>query len=138
MSALSLLLSNRLSELDRVAGALAEFADRQALPAPVRFDLELAVEEMLLNVIQYAYDDDEVHQIGLKMRCEGRLLSVEISDDGRPFNPLEAPAPDLEAPLEQRPLGGLGIYLVRQTMDSLCYRREGGRNYLLLHKRIPA
>lgn len=134
MATLSLMVTNELSELSRVTEALAQFADAEALPARVRFELELAVEEILVNVLKYGYDDDQAHSIALSVRYEEGLLSAEISDDGRPFNPLEVAAPDVDAPPGERPLGGLGIYLVKQTMDRLSYRREAGRNYLLMQK----
>jgi len=63
---------------------------------------------------------------------------VEVEDDGREFNPLASPPVDVSVPLERRPIGGLGIHMIRQLMDSVTYRRENGRNILKLVKRITA
>ena len=63
------------------------------------------------------------------------MLAIEIADDGRAFDPLQAPAPDIGASLQDRAMGGLGIYLVRKTMDTVAYRRQDGRNVVTLTKR---
>jgi anti-sigma regulatory factor (Ser/Thr protein kinase) len=65
-------------------------------------------------------------------------VTVTVEDDGVPFNPLEATEPDLDRPLEERSIGGLGIHLVKNLMDDVEYRREAGRNYLVMRKRVPA
>ena len=96
------------------------------------------MDELLTNTISYGYDDDEEHRIDLSLRLEGGTLVVEIADDGRAFDPLQAPEPDLGASLEERAVGGLGIYLVRKTMDGVAYRREGGRNVVTLTKQTAA
>jgi anti-sigma regulatory factor (Ser/Thr protein kinase) len=62
-------------------------------------------------------------------------LRVEVADDGCPFNPLEHPSPDVSLPLDQRPIGGLGIYMMRKSLDQLEYRREQERNVLVMVKR---
>lgn len=138
---LGLVLKNDSGELVRLAEALDSFSDRAGLPDEVRFSLQLCVEELVLNVVNHGFDDPGEHDIlvDLHFREDGRTLTVQITDDGRAFDPVsDAPAPNLGASLEDRPLGGLGLHLVRTLMDDISYRREGGRNCLSLTKRVEA
>ena len=106
------------------------------LAEEIAFEVNLAVDELLTNTISYGYDDVGEHRIELLLRLEGEALVIEIADDGRPFDPLQAPAPDLGASLDERALGGLGIYLVRKTMDTVAYRRQDVRNVVTLTKHL--
>ncbi len=130
-------LKNNLSELESVNKVVAEFAERHHLSSKVLFNLNLALEEILTNVISYAYDDKDEHQITVRLFLEQGQLNVEVEDDGRPFNPLEAPEPDLSKSLEERSVGGLGIHFVRKLMDELEYRREEGRNLFVIKMKGP-
>ena len=104
------------------------------------FDLHLALDETLTNVVSYGYRDGLEHTILVRMRMlsteHARRIEVEVEDDGEPFNPLEARAPDVHATIEDRPIGGLGIYLVRRVMDDLEYRRQQGKNVLVMRKTV--
>jgi len=133
----SIQFKNNLSELERLNLILAEFGERYHLPSKVLFNLNLALEEILTNIISYGYDDREEHEIIVRLSLEQGELTVEVEDDGRPFNPLEALEPDLNKPLEERPVGGLGIHLVRKLMDELAYQRQEGRNLLLIKIKEP-
>ena len=66
----------------------------------------------------------------------GGVVTAEVSDDGRAFDPLKVPPPDLESDLQSRPVGGLGVHFIKTLMDEVSYRREGGRNILTMHKRF--
>jgi serine/threonine-protein kinase RsbW len=139
---LTLTLRNDLAELERVADAVDAFGKSHNLPATALFDLHLALDEVLTNVVSYGYDDDGEHEIvvrlGMPVRHGSQLIEVEVEDDGRPFNPLDAPPPDVHASVEQRRIGGLGIYLVRRVMDDLEYRRQQDRNVLVMRKTVAA
>jgi sigma-B regulation protein RsbU (phosphoserine phosphatase) len=128
--------SNRLSELAKMNGALTEFAQRHGLTPRVVHDLNLVLEEIVTNVISYAYTDEREHEIKVRLSFQGGEVSAEVEDDGRPFDPLTAPEPDLEASLEERAVGGLGIHFMRQMMDGLEYQRQDGKNLLRLKKRL--
>jgi len=92
--------------------------------------LDLVLEEILINIARYAYSPgDGAVEVKYSLEAEGRLR-VEIGDSGRVFNPLEANPPDLSAPLNSRRIGGLGLFLVREMVDSIDYRREDNRNIL--------
>ncbi|HSF59020.1 MAG TPA: SpoIIE family protein phosphatase [Candidatus Binatia bacterium] len=128
-------LSNKLSELDRVNQTLAAFARRRGLAAKVVHDLNLALEEILINIISYGYTDKRDHEITVRLRTEPGEVGIDVEDDGQPFNPLEVPEPDTTTPLEERKVGGLGIHLVRKLMDGLEYKRLNDRNLLTIKKK---
>ena len=135
---LELSLVNDLRDIAGAADKIGAFCAEHRLAEEISFQVNLAVDELLTNTISYGYDDDEEHRIDLSLRLEGGTLVVEIADDGRAFDPLQAPEPDLGASPEERAVGGLGIYLVRKTMDTVAYRREDGRNVVTLTKRTVA
>ena len=131
-------LQNRYSAMEALADWLQDVGRSHGLAEGVVQDLNLALEEVVTNVISYAYSDDAEHEILLRATRRGDQLEVEVEDDGREFDPLAVPPPDLAKPLEEREIGGLGIHLVRSAMDAVKYRRAGNRNVLLLVKRTAA
>ena len=103
-------------------------ADTAGLTAADRDQLDLVLEELLVNVARYAYQPGTGDvEVAYAVESDGKLM-VQIADKGRIFNPLEKDEPDLSGLLEDRPIGGLGIFLVRELVDSLSYRRDQGRN----------
>jgi len=93
-----------------------------------RDSLDLVLEELLVNVARYAYQPESGDvEVAYAVDEPGTLL-VEITDKGHSFNPLENGEPDLTRTIEDRPIGGLGIFLVRRLVDSIAYRRQQGRN----------
>lgn len=105
-----------------------------------QFKIQLALEEALVNIAHYAYPPGVSGWIELACRLEpaGQRLCVEIRDGGRAFNPFERAKPDMTAPLDKRPIGGLGIFLVRQMAEKAEYRRDGEINVLTMHFRLEA
>ena len=98
--------------------------------------VNLCLEELVANTIAYGYSDTAPHEIEVQLQCDGAALAIDITDDGSPFDPTLAPVPDVDAALEDRPIGGLGIHLVRTLMDEVAYRRDGGLNRVRLRKRL--
>ena len=137
-SRLSLLLRNDLSELERIAQAVSVWCRENAVSGEAEYQINLALDEIVSNVIHYAWKDDSEQQLHVRVSRMENELTVEVEDDGGPFNPLEVSAPDITRPLEDRPIGGLGIHLVRQIMDSMEYRRHDGRNLLTMKKKVGA
>jgi anti-sigma regulatory factor (Ser/Thr protein kinase) len=137
---LTVTLKNDLSELERVSRLVDEFGTRHCLPARAIFELTLALDEILTNVLSYGFDDGGEHEIVVRLtppESGGTAgVTVEVEDDGRPFDPLQVRAPDVHSPLEERQVGGLGIYLARTVMDRLEYRRQGGKNVLVMRKNV--
>jgi anti-sigma regulatory factor (Ser/Thr protein kinase) len=130
------LLRNDLSELERLSQGVSSWCGVNAVSAEAEYQVNLALDEIVSNVIRHGWKDGGEHQLRVSLSCVGNELTVEVEDDARPFNPLEAPPPDLTKSLEERAVGGLGIHLVRQIMDGLEYRRQDGRNFLVMKKRI--
>ena len=129
-----IVLLNRIEELPRLQQALDAFAEKHGLERKVLIELNLILEELVTNVIYHGYEDDAEHQITIGLALEAGRLRIEVEDDGRYFNPRDVPTPDVEASLEERPCGGLGLHLVRSLVDELKYQRSDGRNLLVLVK----
>jgi anti-sigma regulatory factor (Ser/Thr protein kinase) len=98
--------------------------------------VSLAIEELVTNCIKYGYRDSKDHTIDFVLSVDGGTLTMDIIDDGNPFNPLEAPQPDLSLPIESRPIGGLGLHLLRELADDARYERRDSTNRLTLTKRM--
>lgn len=135
---MELTIKNDLNEIERVAQFVETFAEGHLLPPKLAFEINLALEELVTNVISYGYDDTGEHLIRLTLDMDGEDLDASIEDDARPFNPLDAPPPDINLPLEDRPIGGLGIHLVKNMFDTLAYSWENGKNKLTLRKNQAA
>lgn len=129
-------LTNSLDEIPGLAAAVEAFGEAHDLTAKLVFQLNLALEELVTNIICHGYDDDGPHAIQVRLVLADGMVTAEIEDDGRPFDPfVEAAAPELEQDLDDRPIGGLGVHLVRSFMDEVSYRREGERNRVRLSTR---
>jgi anti-sigma regulatory factor (Ser/Thr protein kinase) len=98
----------------------------------------LAVEEVTINIVKYAYRDGPQGTIAVEISPSAVELAVQIADTGRAFNPLTTAEPRLDAPLEEREIGGLGIYLARKVMDRIDYERRDEKNILTLSKHLSA
>ena len=119
--------------------ALEAFAREEGWPSRLEFQIKLVIEEVVMNILSHGYEEGGDHDILIELASDGEKIGIEIVDDGRPYDPLtEAPAPDTEAPLADRPVGGLGVYLVCALMDEASYRREDNLNRLALTKQKPA
>jgi serine/threonine-protein kinase RsbW len=134
---LTLDLAPRLDELDRIVTALEDFAGRTGLDAETLQQVTLAIDELFTNIVSYGGIDGPAASISLDIVLDGSVLRIALSDPGQPFDLRELPPPDLEASLEDRPIGGLGVHLARTLVDTLAYRHEGGRNHVALTKRLP-
>ncbi len=129
-----IVLSNEDEELQRLADAVQAFGATHAFSERMIHDVNLSLEEIVSNVIRYGYEDTGAHQIRVRFALRDHELSITVIDDAMAFNPLEAPEPDVDASLEERKIGGLGIFFVRRLMDVLEYRRDGGKNVLTMRK----
>ena len=123
----------RHDQLERIPAAVEEFGERDNWPPGLIFKLNLVLEELGVNIVNYSGATGEIE---ISLVSDDETVTVEIADNGRPFNPLdELATPDISAPLEERPIGGLGIHLVRSVMDDLRYSRKDGKNRLAMTKR---
>jgi anti-sigma regulatory factor (Ser/Thr protein kinase) len=131
-------LANDLAGMAEMAERVESFGAAQRLPAEVVNALNVVLDEAVSNAINYGYDAGARGEIAVRLRRAPDRVLVEVEDDGKPFDPLQAPPPDLTLPLEERPIGGLGIHLIRNLMDEVAYARVGGRNVLKMGKRLAS
>ena len=123
---------NKIRDLSRMPELVAQLAQAQGLSQDVVFCMNVALDEMLSNIIKYGYTDDAIHEIRIRLSVDGPMLVAEIEDDGQPFDPCAAAPVDVDAPMEERKVGGLGIHIVRQLMAEVDYARVDGRNRLVM------
>lgn len=121
-------MANDSADLARVLDEV----DERLAPLPVsakrKYAVRLALDELLSNVLRYAYDDAATHRIGIQLETAAPF-HLTIADDGKPFDPTaDAPPPVLDGPVENRPIGGLGLHILKQMGLQLAYRREANRN----------
>lgn len=131
-------LQNDFSELPATAVKVAEFLESQGAPPDVVFAADLAIEELVTNIIKYGYDDTASHEILVHLSLPEGNLVIRIEDDGHEFDPFDRPAPDIHAPIEEREIGGLGIHFVKNLLDTCEYRRANDRNIVTLTKKPKA
>ena len=120
--------------LDKILAVLEELnADHKTA-----YKVRLALDELLTNVVSYAYEYKEGGEIEIsyKIADDPRSITLSIADEGKAFNPLETEDPDLALDVSERKIGGLGIFLVKNVMDEIDYRRENERNILTIKKNI--
>ncbi len=131
-------LKSNLSELDTLCQQLETFGRSLGLSKKCIFEINLALDELFTNIISYGFADDDEHKIKVTLTPQNKTLCLCIEDDGVPFNPVEAQEPALECSVEDCKIGGLGIHLIRNLMDEICYERCGEKNVLTLKKNITA
>jgi sigma-B regulation protein RsbU (phosphoserine phosphatase) len=128
--------TNDLGDIDRVNDAFEKFATQQELPDRIRRSIKVVFDELLNNIISYAFEDDEAHVLEVSVEHAAEKVTVTISDDGEPFDPLGEAEPQVDLSLDERDVGGLGIHLVRRLMDEVSYARRSERNVVTLVKRL--
>ena len=127
-------IANRISEMERVTELVDGFGAGHALSNEVMVALNVSLDEILNNIISYGYDDTANHDIVVRIELRDGCVEVAVEDDGRPFNPLLAPGPDLTA--KPRHVGGVGLHFVRKLTDHLEYARRDGMNELRFRKKL--
>lgn len=131
---LRLEISNSPDEYEPARDRLVELFQSAGLSDETVGELEIILEELLVNVISYAYDEAGTGTIVVSATVSGSSVTLEFRDRGREFNPLERETPDLDADIEDRPIGGLGIFLVTELASSVTYERVGDENVLRVLK----
>jgi ammonium transporter len=131
-----IMIKNELSGINTVNETFDAFADEFEIPQSVALKFNIIFDELLNNVISYAYADDNEHNIEVRMARTGTRLSVAITDDGLPFNPLSMKKPNIDLSLEDREIGGMGIYLVRNLVDDVSYQRRIGKNVMTMTQNL--
>jgi anti-sigma regulatory factor (Ser/Thr protein kinase) len=127
-------ISNDAEGVAQIALVMDALGAAQQLPAAAVTDMQVALDEVLTNIVNHAHSDRRPHDIRVRLTVTADALEAEIEDDGRPFDPLSIPPPDLGAPLRERAVGGLGIHFARHLMSEVRYTRADNRNHLVLRK----
>ena len=123
--------------MDEAISPIIELLETFDTPHKVCYKVRLALDELLTNVVSYAYDGGEGEiEVRYEIGDNPRSITIVIIDEGKPFDPLQAEDPELTASVAERKIGGLGIFLVKSVMDEIKYKREDGKNMLLIRKNI--
>ena len=132
-----IVIEARRENLDQVLGFMDAHLERRDCPMKVMLQLDIAVEELFVNIANYAYGD-QVGQavIQLQEEHDPEGISITFIDEGMPFDPLAKPDPDVTLGAMDRSVGGLGIYMVKKSMDDMKYRYEDNRNILTIRKNL--
>jgi anti-sigma regulatory factor (Ser/Thr protein kinase) len=119
-----------------VNAAFAGFAEAHGLPEDVRRSLNVAIDELLANALSHGQTGRDPCSVTVEVELDQERVTVIVTDDGTPFDPFARAAPDTTLPVEERPIGGLGIHLVGQLMDEVSYQRREGHNVVVLVKQL--
>jgi serine/threonine-protein kinase RsbW len=125
-------LRNDLAEIPRLAEFFEAFCAQLGPTSKDVFALHLALEEAVINVINHGYSDGQPHTFTVELAAADRRVTITVTDDAPAYNPLARAEVDITLPIEDRPIGGLGVHLVKKLMDSARYERRDGRNILTL------
>lgn len=127
-------IRNNVSEIAVVRDALDGLANELEIPAGALIELQVAVDEIVSNVIKYSWSDGGDHEVLVQILVSATGVSLDIFDDGQPFDPRQAPPPTTPPPGQRPRPGGVGIQLAKKLVDELAYERVGGRNHTRLTK----
>lgn len=135
---ISMRLTNKMNCFQCFRPRVEEFGATHSLSPKIIFNLSLCLDELITNIISYGYADFDEHPIDITLGLDGDELFITVEDDAQPFNILDAPEPELDTPLEERlrPIGGMGVHLVKSMMDTVNYTRDDDRNVVHLTKNI--
>jgi anti-sigma regulatory factor (Ser/Thr protein kinase) len=131
-----LTLNSSLEEVTRLSSMLERFAADHGISDEMRATVNLALEEVVTNIILHGHRGLANQAIHVRVALDAGVLIMRAEDSAPAFDPLGVPAPDLDMPLNERRPGGLGIHLLRKTMDHVEYQRMDGKNCLIMRKRL--
>jgi len=129
-------IRNRREEFARVVDLVDGFGAEHGLAADTVSDIQVALDEVLSNIVDYGYTDDADHEIRVCLTVVDDVLEATVEDDGVPFDPLQSAKPDTRAPLHERRIGGVGLHFVRNLMIEVSYERVATYNRLVLKKKL--
>jgi|SRR6516165_3550311 anti-sigma regulatory factor (Ser/Thr protein kinase) len=129
-------IDNKITEMEKVVALVEQFGAAHNIPNQVINEFNLCLDEILNNTISYGYDDSESHCIRVTLTLANGVLTAEIVDDGKPFDPRQSIPPVPSQSLRERKLGGVGLHFVQALTDKVDYVRKEGCNHLKLHKKL--
>ncbi len=131
----SLTILNKIEELNNVVAFLEVLEEEWEISPAHTTSINLVLEEALTNIIFYAFKKGVESEILVDLIMEGTLITIIITDEGRPYDPTQKTDPDIDLSAEDRPIGGLGIFLIKQIMDEISYKRIGSKNQFTMVKK---
>lgn len=132
----SIILANEISEIAKLNAFIEDIGEEFSLTPDVVFNLTLVLEEAVVNIINYAYPKEDHESIFLSAKMKDGSIVLVLTDTGKEFDPTMAPEADVTLSAEDREIGGLGIFLIRQIMNEVKYERIDGKNVLTLEKKV--
>jgi len=133
---LALTLRSTQADVERLGQEFDRFAEQHALSPQAYYAMNLALEEIVMNVVSHGYQDGDDRLITVEVAITPGEVTARVEDEAPAFDPLQVPDPDTTAPLEQRHPGGLGIHLSKRMLDGLQYSRVDGKNRIDMYKRF--
>lgn len=129
-------LQSQREEIERLVEQVNEFAARYDIGEDDTNALHLVLDELVINIVRHGYGDTGDGTIHVRLARAGDTLTMTVEDTAAAFDPTQVPEPDLDQPIESRPVGGLGVHIVRSLVDTIAYTRKDGRNVLTLTKAL--
>lgn len=133
---MKLTLNNDIEQVPQLSEFIETVCEENSIDMETTMSLNLALEEAVVNVMNYAYPEGTTGNVTIEIVKGSQYLDFIISDNGKPFDPTAKEKPDTSLSVEERPIGGLGIHIIRQIMDSVHYERKSDQNILTLRKNI--
>jgi anti-sigma regulatory factor (Ser/Thr protein kinase) len=132
----TLVLKSERADIARIGTWLEQFGAAHGLVEDDVYNLQLILDELVINIIKHGHGDDPTHVIRIDLTLAGKLATLRIEDTAPPFNPTEAPPPNFDLPIEERPIGGLGVHIVKALAETMVYERIGESNVLTITKTL--
>ena len=132
MANLNISIENELENITHVTDSFDRFCEEHNISTAVNQKVDLAIDDLVNNIISYGYNDDKVHTIDIAFKRMEHELIIVIEDDAVPFNPFDAEPGDIHLSIDERDIGGLGIHLVKSLMHSCQYQRKANKNVVAL------
>ena len=129
-------ITNQRDQVDTVRKFFDDYSKENKLTEKTVHDIQMALDELLTNIVNYGYEDTDEHQIDIHFGVNDDAVKVEIVDDSKPYNILEKDNPDISLSMEDKPIGGLGIFLIKKLMSNVDYYTEEGKNHLVMIKEL--
>ena len=129
-------ITNQRDQVDTVRKFFDDYSKENKLTEKTVHDIQMALDELLTNIVNYGYEDSDEHKIDVRFGINDDAVRVEIIDDSKPYNILEQENPDISLSVEDKPIGGLGIFLIKKLMSNVDYYTKEGKNHLVMTKEL--
>ena len=129
-------ITNQRDQVDTVRKFFDDYSKENKLTEKTVHDIQMALDELLTNIVNYGYEDSDEHKIDVRFGINDDAVRVEIIDDSKPYNILEKENPDISLSVEDKPIGGLGIFLIKKLMSNVDYYTKEGKNHLVMTKEL--